>query len=67
MALACTVSETPTGQSSLAEGDMISLDGETGAIYQGRLKVGKEKPSDELGTIAAWRQRVRSCPTSVVS
>ncbi|HUN42389.1 MAG TPA: PEP/pyruvate-binding domain-containing protein [Acetobacteraceae bacterium] len=39
----------------LAEGDPISLDGNTGAVYAGALPVLIERPDRELAAVAAWR------------
>ena len=41
----------------LAEGDRISLDGNTGAIYLGVLPVLQEQPEHELAAVASWRKR----------
>ncbi len=40
----------------LAEGEYLSLDGDTGEIFPGRLPVRREKPSDALAEIARWRR-----------
>jgi hypothetical protein len=34
---------------------LISLDGNTGAIYRGAVTVVRERPTRELATIAGWR------------
>ena len=44
------------GGYTLAEGDFISLDGNDGAIYPGRLAIVAERPERELGIIASWRR-----------
>ncbi len=44
------------GSETLAEGDVISLDGNSGAIYLGRLSVLQERPERELAAIASWGQ-----------
>ncbi len=46
------------GEALLAEGDVISLDGNAGAIYPGALAILQERPERELAAIAAWRQAV---------
>ncbi|HUB46462.1 MAG TPA: PEP/pyruvate-binding domain-containing protein [Acetobacteraceae bacterium] len=43
------------GGTSFVEGDAISLDGNTGAIYAGAMPVLTERPERELATVAAWR------------
>jgi pyruvate, orthophosphate dikinase len=43
------------GGKTFAEGDAISLDGNTGAIYPGALPVLTEHPERELATVAGWR------------
>ena len=44
------------GVAGLHEGDVITLDGEQGAIYRGALKVSAQRPERALAQIAAWRQ-----------
>jgi pyruvate,orthophosphate dikinase len=43
------------GGRAFAEGDPISIDGNTGAIYPGALPVLTERPERELATVAGWR------------
>lgn len=43
------------GGTKLAEGDFLSLDGNSGAVYPGRLAVLTEAPTAALATIATWR------------
>ena len=38
----------------LSEGDFLSLDGNTGAVYPGRLAVLTEHPTTALAAIALW-------------
>jgi pyruvate,orthophosphate dikinase len=40
---------------ALKEGDWLSIDGETGSIYLGRLEVVTDRPEAELAEIARWR------------
>jgi pyruvate,orthophosphate dikinase len=47
----CTI-----GDRSFREGEPITIDGETGRVYPGRVAVVTEKPLDALATIARWRQ-----------
>lgn len=42
------------GETVLAEGDPISLDGNTGAVYAGALPVVTERPERELAVVAGW-------------
>jgi pyruvate,orthophosphate dikinase len=44
------------GGQTFAEGDFISLDGNEGAIYPGRLAIVAERPERELAIIAGWRR-----------
>jgi pyruvate,orthophosphate dikinase len=44
------------GEHTLAEGDQISLDGNTGAIYSGLLSVVLALPERELAAVEAWRR-----------
>jgi pyruvate, orthophosphate dikinase len=43
------------GDHMLAEGDWISLDGETGEVMLGRLDIIAEAPKEELAAIEEWR------------
>lgn len=43
------------GGQTLAEGEAISLDGNSGTIYPGALTVLTERPERELAAIATWR------------
>jgi pyruvate, orthophosphate dikinase len=43
------------GGTLFAEGDAISVDGNTGAIYPGALAVLTERPERELAAVAGWR------------
>jgi pyruvate,orthophosphate dikinase len=43
------------GEREFAEGAPITLDGDAGAIYPGRLAVAIERPERELAAIAAWQ------------
>ncbi len=43
------------GGTLLDEGDMLALDGNTGAVHAGRLRVVTERPDAALAAIAAWR------------
>ncbi len=42
------------GERTFTEGDFISLDGNNGAIYPGRLAIVAERPERELAIIAGW-------------
>jgi pyruvate,orthophosphate dikinase len=44
------------GDTTLAEGEVISLDGETGRIYRGRLEVRRERPTEILAEVERWRR-----------
>ena len=43
------------GGQPLAEGDELTLDGEAGCVYRGRLPVITERPDAELAELARWR------------
>ena len=45
------------GSSSLCEGDVLTLDAESGLVFAGELEVIEERPSAELEVVAAWRGR----------
>jgi pyruvate,orthophosphate dikinase len=42
------------GTHEIAEGEAISLDGNTGAIYRGSLPVVRSRPERELAIVAGW-------------
>lgn len=44
------------GQERLHEGDIVTLDGDNGRIYAGRLALLRERPETELTQLAAWRR-----------
>lgn len=52
------------GQSSFAEGDWLTLDGNSGAVYGGRLGVITERPERELASILRWRESPRAGPAT---
>jgi pyruvate,orthophosphate dikinase len=43
------------GATALSEGEIVSLDGASGEIYAGAVKVERIVPSDELQKVDAWR------------
>jgi pyruvate,orthophosphate dikinase len=43
------------GNAVLNEGDLLSLDGNTGAVHLGRLAPVIERPEKALAAIADWR------------
>ncbi len=45
------------GQVTLEEGDEITLDGNMGKVYRGKIAVKVEKPEQFLAEIRAWRSR----------
>jgi len=42
------------GGQRLAEGELITLDGDAGRVYRGRLPVIHERPAQELAELTAW-------------
>jgi pyruvate,orthophosphate dikinase len=46
------------GGQEFAEGDFLSLDGNEGSIYAGRLEAVTDRPERALRAIAAWREAV---------
>jgi pyruvate, orthophosphate dikinase len=56
--------DTDTNRASLAgttiaEGDWISIDGDSGRIYQGRREIIVTRPESELAEVNAWRSNTR--------
>ena len=45
------------GDRLFREGDLITLDGDAGFVYAGRVPIVSEHPVDALATIRAWRSR----------
>jgi pyruvate, orthophosphate dikinase len=45
------------GTNAFQEGDFLSLDGNDGAIYAGRLPIIAEQPTEALARLAAWRSK----------
>jgi len=43
------------GAASLSEGDVISLDGNTGEVFAGPLETVEEKPEHALSAVARWK------------
>lgn len=46
------------GGATLREGDVVSLDGNDGCVYQGTLEMVIERPSRELAAVARWANPV---------
>ena len=44
------------GARQLQEGDVITLDGDIGLVYSGRLPVVAERPEGDLAFVESWRQ-----------
>jgi len=42
------------GERLLSEGDYVSLDGDSGHIFQGSLDVARDRPSAEIERVARW-------------
>ena len=51
-------SDCEIGGARIAEGDELTLDGNNGSIYLGRLEVVRERPEEELAQLARWRAAV---------
>jgi pyruvate,orthophosphate dikinase len=45
------------GCAAIAEGDWLTIDGESGHLYLGRLETATTRPETELAEIAQWRRR----------
>ena len=41
---------------AVAEGEWISIDGDSGDVYLGRRQVVTERPEDELAEVERWQQ-----------
>jgi pyruvate,orthophosphate dikinase len=49
--------ECVLGVRRLREGDIVTLDGETGFIYEGHVPVVTERPDAELAAVARWAEQ----------
>ena len=47
------------GGATLRQGEWISVDGDSGAVYVGRREIVTERPDAELAEVASWRAEVR--------
>ena len=45
------------GQTPIAEGDWLTIEGEAGAVYLGRLEAVETRPEAELAEVAGWRSK----------
>ena len=43
------------GDISFREGEVISIDGNTGVVYKGKVTVRSDRPSDLIGTVRSWQ------------
>ncbi|HEY7568597.1 MAG TPA: PEP-utilizing enzyme, partial [Gemmatimonadaceae bacterium] len=43
------------GDRTFREGDVMMIDGDSGHVFEGRVRVVTEKPDEALATIARWR------------
>ncbi len=50
------------GSRTLAEGDALTLDGESGLVFAGALEVVEERPTAELAAVAEWREAAEAGP-----
>lgn len=55
------------GATLFDEGDFLSLDGNSGAVYPGRLAPLTERPERALGAIAEWRRTLAVRPDAVAA
>jgi pyruvate,orthophosphate dikinase len=47
------------GEKEFREGDIISLDGASGTVYEGEVEVKYEKPVELLGVVETWKKEIR--------
>jgi pyruvate,orthophosphate dikinase len=38
------------------EGDMLSIDGNSGAVYRGKVEIVREKPDDLINLVQQWKR-----------
>ena len=46
------------GEKEFREGDIISLDGASGTVYEGKVEVNYEKPVELLGVVETWKKEI---------
>jgi len=51
------------GDQFLDEGAAVSLDGQSGQVYAGKLEVVVERPTQYLGEVERWRERCGEAST----
>jgi len=51
------------GNQFLEEGAAVSLDGQSGQVYAGKLEVVVERPTQYLGEVGRWRERCGEAST----
>jgi phosphoenolpyruvate synthase/pyruvate phosphate dikinase len=52
------------GSRALHEGDVITIDGDSGLIYAGRVDVVVDRPDEALAIIESWRRQMSAPATS---
>ena len=55
------------GAHHFAPGDLITLDGDAGAVYAGRLDIVAERPTDDLAQIGAWQHGLTATKPSLAA
>jgi pyruvate, orthophosphate dikinase len=54
------------GKVNLREGEFLSLDGNDGSVYSGKLEILAERPEAELTKIASWRAALAFSPACAI-
>jgi pyruvate,orthophosphate dikinase len=47
---------------AISEGDWMSMDGDSGAVYMGRADIVRERPTAELAELERWRSEAAPAP-----
>jgi pyruvate,orthophosphate dikinase len=55
MVIDTTANRATLAGSAISEGDWITIEGDSGKLYLGRLKTGTKRPEAELAEVANWR------------
>ena len=50
------------GARTLAEGDVLTLDGESGLVYAGAVPVVEERPTQMLEVVEGWEGQLHEVP-----
>ena len=62
VAIDAAADQARTGEVTISAGDWVTIDGDSGDLYLGRLETVTTRPEAELAEIARWRSRDLKAP-----